>query len=156
MGRKEGGSLFHQSFSTQNDKLLNYIRFWMAEGESIKTSIRTKTRLGQIVKEGHFRGGQTPYGYRLEKQGRVNPRGTEVHEILIDEAEAAIVARIFELSGQYGYGSRKIASILKEEGIRNRKGNVWTIPPLTVWLPCETTWPHWRRSGSGWNSSSGR
>ena len=34
--------------------------------------------------------------------------------------------------------------------------NVWTIPPLTVWLPCETTWPLWRRSGSGWNSSSGR
>lgn len=114
-----------QSFSTQNDKLLNYIRFWMAEGESIKTSIRTKTRLGQIVKEGHFRGGQTPYGYRLEKQGRVNPRGTEVHEILIDEAEAAIVARIFQLSGQYGYGSRKIASILKEEGVRNRKGNAF-------------------------------
>ena len=26
---------------------------------------------------------------------------------------------------------------------------------MTVWLPCETTWPHWRRSGSGWNSSSG-
>ena len=34
--------------------------------------------------------------------------------------------------------------------------NVWTIPPLTVWLPCETIWPHWRRSGSGWSSSSGR
>ena len=29
-------------------------------------------------------------------------------------------------------------------------------PPLTVWPPCETTWPHWKRSGSGWNSSSGR
>lgn len=23
-------------------------------------------------------------------------------------------------------------------------------------LPCETIWPHWRRSGSGWSSSSGR
>ena len=37
-----------------------------------------------------------------------------------------------------------------------RSRNVWTIPPLTVWLPCETTWPHWRQNGSGWNSSSGR
>ena len=25
-------------------------------------------------------------------------------------------------------------------------------PSLTVWPLCETTWPRWRRSGSGWKS----
>ena len=37
-----------QRFDNHVDKLLNYIRYWQASGESIKTSIRTKTRLGQI------------------------------------------------------------------------------------------------------------
>ena len=36
-----------QRFDNHVDKLLNYIRYWQASGESIKTSIRTKTRLGR-------------------------------------------------------------------------------------------------------------
>lgn len=111
-----------QYFSTHSDKLMNYIRFWTAEIESAKTSLRTKTRLEQIVKEGRFRGGVAPYGYRLEKQGRVNHKGQQVNEILIDESEAPVVVRMFELSASYGYGSRKIASTLTQEGYRNRKG----------------------------------
>ena len=43
----------------------NYIRYWQASGESIKTSVRTKTRMGQLVQEGHFRGGTVPYGYKF-------------------------------------------------------------------------------------------
>ena len=31
---------------------MNYIRYWQASGESLKTSIRTKTRLGQLTGEG--------------------------------------------------------------------------------------------------------
>ena len=58
-----------QRFDSHVDKLMNYIRYWQASGESIKTSVRTKTRLGQIVQEGRFRGGTVPYGYRIEKQG---------------------------------------------------------------------------------------
>lgn len=111
-----------QHFNTQSDNLMNYIRYWAAEGESIKTSMRTKTRLGQIVREGHFRGGKAPYGYRLEKQGRKNVRGHEVYEILVNEDEAPVVAHIFELSALNGYGSRKIATALTEEGYRNRNG----------------------------------
>ena len=59
-----------QKMDDHIDKLLNYIRYWQASGESLKTSARTKTRLSQIVQEGRFRGGIVPYGYRLEKQGR--------------------------------------------------------------------------------------
>lgn len=119
-----------QHFNTQSDNLINYIRYWAAEGESIKTSTRTKTRLGQIVKEGRFRGGKAPYGYRLEKQGRKNIRGHEVNEILVDESEAPVIVHMFELSALYGYGCRKIASILTEEGYRNRNGKAFH--PATV------------------------
>lgn len=111
-----------QRFDNHTDSLLNFIRFWQAEGESIKTSIRTKTRLGQIVQEGHFRGGPVPYGYRLEKQGRLNRLGNETNEILIDEQEAEVVRHIFDLASRYGYGGRKIASTLVEEGVFNRSG----------------------------------
>ena len=41
-----------QRFDSHTDKLTNYIRFWQADGESEKTSIRTKTALGQLVEGG--------------------------------------------------------------------------------------------------------
>ena len=63
-----------QRFDNHVDKLMNYIRYWQASGESIKTSIRTKTRLGQIVQEGRFRGGTAPYGYQLVKRGRIGKK----------------------------------------------------------------------------------
>ena len=52
-----------QRFDSHTDFLTNYIRFWQADGESKKTSIRTKTALGQMVQEGRFRGRTAPYGY---------------------------------------------------------------------------------------------
>ena len=44
-----------QRFESHTDRLTNYIRFWQADGESQKTSIRTKTALSQMVLEGRFR-----------------------------------------------------------------------------------------------------
>ena len=38
-------------------------RFWQADSESEKASIRTKTALGQLVEDGGFKGGLAPYGY---------------------------------------------------------------------------------------------
>lgn len=119
---KEG----EQRFESHVDKLTNYIRFWQASGESEKTSIRTKESLAQIVKEGRFRGGVAPFGYRLEKRGRVNKRGHEVHEIGIDEKEAAVVRLIYNLYLTKGYGSQRISSYLTSHGIMNRKGDNFT------------------------------
>ena len=114
-----------QRFDNHVDKLMNYIRYWQASGESIKTSLRTKTRLGQIVQEGRFRGGSAPYGYRLEKQGRMNKKNHELNEILVDKIEAEVVRKIFDLYLNRGYGSLRICRYLEEHGIRNRKGNNW-------------------------------
>ena len=115
---KEG----EQRFDHHVDKLTNYIRFWQASGESIKTSMRTKTRLAQIVQQGHYRGGSVPYGYHLVKRGRFNKRNQELFEIEIDEDEAEVVRKIFNLYVRKGYGSQRIATYLAECGITNRKG----------------------------------
>ncbi|MCL2488113.1 MAG: recombinase family protein [Oscillospiraceae bacterium] len=108
------------------DKLTNYIRFWQASGESEKTSMRTKTRLGQIVQEGRFRGGSAPYGYRLEKQGRFNKKNHELYEIMIDDTESSVVRMVFNLAYTQGYGSQRIASYLTEHGYRTRKSENFT------------------------------
>lgn len=111
-----------QRFDNHVDKLMNYIRYWQASGESIKTSIRTKTRLAQIVQEGKFRGGTCPYGYRLEKQGRLNKKGHELNEIMVDETEALVVRTVFEKYVHEGYGAQRISRYLLEQGLYNRKG----------------------------------
>lgn len=63
---KEG----QQRFESHADKLINYIRYWQASGESLKTSERIKTRMGQLTAEGIFCGGPCPYGYQLVTTGR--------------------------------------------------------------------------------------
>jgi len=120
-----------QRFDNHVDKLMNYIRYWQASGESIKTSIRTKTRLSQIVQEGRFRGGVPPYGYRIEKQGRVNKRNREVYELVVDEDEAAVVRLIFQKYVYEGYGSQRLSRYLYEIGIRNRAGTNFANTTIT-------------------------
>ena len=73
-----------QRFDNHTDKLLNYIRFWQADGESEKTSIRTRTSLGQLVEAGHFKGGFAAYGYDLVKSGRLNKKKHELLDLQIN------------------------------------------------------------------------
>lgn len=108
-----------QRFDTHVDKLMNYIRYWQASGESLKTSIRTKTRLGQIVQEGRFRGGHAPYGYQLVKKGRIGKRNRELYDIEINPEEAPAVKQMYDLAERFGYGGRKISTELKHAGVIN-------------------------------------
>ena len=110
-----------QRFDNHVDKLMNYIRYWQASGESIKTSIRTKTRLGQIVQEGRFRGGHAPYGYELVKNGRMGKKNRELYDIKVNPAEALEVKEMFELADKFGYGGRKISSELHAKGMINTR-----------------------------------
>ena len=84
-----------QRFDTHVDKLMNYIRYWQASGESLKTSVRTRTRLEQLTGEGHYTGGTVAFGYKRVRLGRVNKKNQEVCDLVIDEAEAEIVRLIF-------------------------------------------------------------
>ena len=112
-----------QRFENHVDKLMNYIRFWQASGESIKTSLRIKTRLQQLVKEGAFTGGNILYGYKMVKTGETNKKGREVHKLEIEPNEAEIVKLMFEKTIKEGMGSHRLATFLNERGVRTHQGN---------------------------------
>jgi Site-specific recombinases, DNA invertase Pin homologs len=114
---KEG----QQKFDTHVDKLMNYIRYWQASGESLKTSVRVKTRLAQIVQEGRWRGGGVPYGYQLVKNGRLGKKNKELYDLKIEPDEAAVIQRIFDFADHFGYGGRRISSELYSAGIVNQR-----------------------------------
>jgi len=114
-----------QRFESHTDRLMNYIRFWQADGESQKTSIRTKTAMGQMVQEGRYRGGTVPFGYKLVPSGQYNKRKHEVYKLQIDEAEASVVRMMFNLCVGSGYGRFKIANYLSSMGIKTRDGKNW-------------------------------
>lgn len=114
-----------QRFESHTDRLTNYIRYWQADGESQKTSIRTKTALGQMVQEGRFRGGSAPYGYQLAPSGIFNKRKHEVYKLEIDEDEARVVRMMFNLCVGSGYGRCKIANLISSQGIQTRAGGNW-------------------------------
>lgn len=118
---KEG----EQRFESHTDKLTNYIRFWQADGESEKTSIRTSTRMGQIVESGYYTGGTCPYGYKLVRQGRTNKRGHDLYDLAVNEDEAPLVRLIFDKYVTEGRGAQSIANLLNSMKIKNRSGNNW-------------------------------
>lgn len=119
-----------QRFDNHVDKLLNYIRYWQASGESIKTSVRVKTRLKQLTEEGVFTGGTIPYGYKLEKRGRVNKRNREVGDLVIDEDAAEIIKLIFYKYTYEGFGAQRICKYLASMKICKENGG--NFPNTTI------------------------
>ena len=114
-----------QKIDSHVDRLTNYIRFWQADGESQKTSMRTKAALDQMVQEGRFRGGIAPYGYRLVPSGVLNKRKHEVYKLEVDENEARVVRMMYDLCVGSGYGRFKVANFLSSMGIKTRDGKNW-------------------------------
>lgn len=121
-----------QRFDNHVDKLLNYIRYWQASGESIKTSVRVKTRMEQLTQDGLFTGGSIPYGYRLEKRGRINKRNREVCDLTVDDDAAKIVQLIFYKYVHEGYGAQRLCRYLTELGIRKADATSGRIPELQI------------------------
>ena len=119
-----------QRIESHTDKLTNYIRFWQADGESRKTSIRVSTRMGQIAADGFFRGGPCAYGYKLVKKGRKNKKGVELNDLVINEEEAPIVRIMYASYLNEGYGPQRIANYLRQKGIKDREGKNWH--PATI------------------------
>ena len=119
-----------QRFDTHVDKLMNYIRYWQASGESLKTSVRTRTRLEQLTGEGPYTGGTVAFGYKRVRLGRVNKKSQEVCDLVIDEAEAEIVRLIFHKYVYEGYGAQKLSHYLYEQGVVGR--NSKNIPNTSI------------------------
>lgn len=111
-----------QKIETHGDKLMNYIRFWQAAGESEKTSIRTRDRIRQIVSSGHYTGGFVCYGYQLADQGKRNKRDKPVMDLIVNEEEAAWVRELFYKVVHEGASGYALAEMLNNRGLRTRAG----------------------------------
>ena len=111
-----------QRIESHSDKLMNYIRFWQAAGESEKTSMRTRDRIRQIVSSGHFAGGFVPYGYRAVNKGRVNKRDQPVKDLEINPDEAEWVREVFTKVAEEGASGYAMAQMLNQRGLRTRQG----------------------------------
>ena len=103
-----------EKLETREDKLMNYIRFWQAEGESVKTSIRVKARHQQITSEGIWRGGAIPFGYKTEHQGRFGKKKKPLLDLVKNPEEGPLVEMIFEYTTYRGYGCQRLANHLNE------------------------------------------
>ena len=111
-----------QKFEHHVDKLMNYIRFWQASGESEKTSIRVKTRLQQMTEDGIYTGGAVPFGYTLTYNGRKNKKGQEMRDLAIEPSEAELIRNIFSMTVNEGYGSHQLAEYANNSGFRTHNG----------------------------------
>ncbi len=112
-------------------KLITYIRYWQAEGESRKTSQRVADAIGQAVSEGRYRGGGTAYGYKMVNNGRNNYKGKPILDITIDEEiESPVVRIIFYVIRELNYGFRRTAQYLNDNGHRTRNGGLWTATQI--------------------------
>lgn len=108
------------------DKLLNYIRFWNAEGESLKTSIRVRDAQIEMLKRGEYTGGGCPYGYEQVYSGKHNNKGRPLKKLVIKSEEAVIIQKIFRLSTLEGMGGASIARELNSCKIPTKKDSKWT------------------------------
>lgn len=119
---KEGERKFEQHV----DKLINYITFWQASGESDKTSKRVTEILGQMNNAGEFTGGTPPYGYEVYDTGIPHPKYEKtVKNLRVYEPEAEMVRKMFDLVIVKGYGAPRIASWLNEIKYKTRNGKPW-------------------------------
>lgn len=108
------------------DKLINYITYWQAEGESEKISIRAKEKRIQLTKDGIYLGNYAPYGYKMIKSDFYSKIGKRRRIPAIYEEEAKIIRLIFKLIAINEYGTDKVAVYLNKAKITRRKeGCLW-------------------------------
>lgn len=91
----------------------------VAQDEIRKLSERIKFGFRQSIKNGRVLGNDKLYGY--DKKNCV---------MTINEAEAEIVRRVFDLYANHGLGTRKISQKLTEMGYTSREGNAFNT--LTI------------------------
>lgn len=113
-----------QKLENRGDKLINYIRFWMAGGESEKTSLRVKAAHVQMTEDGLWRGGGYPFGYKLVRNGRMGKKNRPLYDLIIDEEKGPIVQELFDLLTSKGYGTLRAANEMNRRYPNPDK--VWT------------------------------
>lgn len=103
------------------DRLINFITYWQASGESEKISIRAKEERIRLTKLGIYMGYNAPYGYKMEDSELYSKIGKRRKIPVIYEKEAKVVRKIFELIAIEEYGTDRVAIYLNSRGIERRK-----------------------------------
>lgn len=127
---KEG----QRKIETRADKLINYLTYWQAGGESEKTAIRVREAQEQMAEKGILTYGgkrNAPYGYEFIKSGTYTKKGVERQKLVIVEKEADVIRKIFELYNVYGYGVGRIAKYLNNKKIKPKRGKLWGISTIS-------------------------
>jgi site-specific DNA recombinase len=100
------------------------------EFQSKENAKHTARAMRENARQGYFNGSAAPFGYRAEAMEAMGNRGRRKKRLAIDEAEAAIVRRIYQLylEGHAGqsFGIKKIAEYLNEQG-QLMRGRPWRI-----------------------------
>lgn len=97
------------------DSLMMFIRYWSAQGDSMKTAQRVKDMATEHTRMGRNQGGKAPFGYRLELSGELSRHQRVLKRKVIVPEEANIVKKVYNYYLVYGYGAYKIARILNSE-----------------------------------------
>ena len=121
-----------QRLDNRVDKLLNFMRYWQAGGESEKTSMRVKASHSQMTADGIWRGGGCPFGYKLVHNGRIGKKNRPLYDLEIDEVQGPIVKEVFELVGHEGFGLLRAANYLNDK--YPDFGKVWTTQTIRTML----------------------
>ncbi|MDR2046595.1 MAG: recombinase family protein [Clostridiales bacterium] len=120
--------------ATHQDKLLVYLKFWMAENESLKTAARCQDAIAQLIRQGKWTGGVPAYGYKRVLKGSVNFKGRPVYDIEIDPEQAEVVRLVYDLYLNKRYGMRMISNLLNEKGYRSVHGVKWNPVRVSAML----------------------
>ncbi len=127
---KEG----QRKIENRADKLINYLTYWQAGGESEKTSIRVREAQEQMAEKGILTyGGErnAPYGYKFIKSGTYTKKGVERQKLIKNDEEKENAYKIYHLYTVIGYGMGSIAKIFNDEHIKARRGKVWSTSTIS-------------------------
>lgn len=115
------------------DKFINFVRYWQAEGESLKTSMRVSDSMQELNEQGYYMGGTPPYGYMLEDTGekRNSKSDKTLKKIVPCPEEARIVRLLFSLVLSKSMGGKVMAKYLNSELKLTNRGNVWRANTIT-------------------------
>ena len=105
----------------------------LSKREKKKTLQRQRRGKEEKVKQGHFPGGQVPYGYEVKYDNK-----TGKGKLVINRKEAEVIKEIFRLCVDKNYSSRKIAEELTREGVPTKtqitkRKNVKRNPLVKGW-----------------------
>lgn len=92
--------------------------------------MRVEEKHTQMVKEGLFRGGKPPYGYKLIKSGEVNKKGKELLKLEINDEESKAVIVMYDLIYEKGWGGNRIVKYLNDINNKmppSRSGKKWSL-----------------------------